>query len=433
MDPRTGSTLWCGPARPQSKRCPSTRFPRVISSPGYSRSWMTNHPRFLNDKPRDLSEDGYIQPPTVTIDPIDGRVVNDQGDSRVRVRLRDPDYPRESVSEVRLYHDGKRVPPERMKADPADPVFDYEVRLLPGENSFQAVGVGPGGVEGRTATATFTAATRAASRPLMQVVSIGINDYWPGGNLDHGRNDATTVVSTFRDRGRRLFQEVGAITLLDSSASATAIEERISRHAPAPQDVFVVFFAGHGYALKTDEGWEWYLIPFSRVWERRPLVREDITRYGIPSRDLMRFLTAIPAKKIFLILDSCRSGAVVEAMQGRAFDDAVGRKALRRIARMGGIHVLAASRADEDAIELQTISHGALTFLLLEGIRGKADVNRDQKVTVREVVGYATREMPLLSQRLVSETISQMPVGYSRGADFALAGEPISGSPRQKR
>ena len=68
--------------------------------------------------------------------------------------------------------------------------------------------------------------------------------------------------------------------------------------------------------------------------------------------------------------------------------------------------------------------HGALTFLLIEGMRGKADLNRDQQVTVREIVGYVTREMPLLSQRLVSETISQMPVGYSRGADFALAGEP---------
>ena len=57
-------------------------------------------------------------------------------------------------------------------------------------------------------------------------------------------------------------------------------------------------------------------------------------------------------------------------------------------------------------------------------MRGKADVNRDRQVTVQEIVGYATREMPLLSQRLVSETISQMPVAYSRGADFALARDP---------
>ena len=221
-----------------------------------------------------------------------------------------------------------------------------------------------------------------------------------------------------------MFQEVDAVALLDSSASATAIQNNIVRRSPAPQDVLVLFFAGHGKALKNKDGWEWYLMPFSHVWERRFLVDEDISRYGIPSRELMRLLTTIPAMKIFLILDSCRTGTVVEAMEGHAFDDAVGRKALRRIARVGGIHVLAASRADEDAVELPEVSHGALTFLLLEGMRGKADVNRDRQVTVREIVGYATREMPLLSQRLVSETISQMPVAYSRGADFTLARDP---------
>ena len=422
--PQSGvdALVWAGETAAQT--LPVDAFSEGYFEPGLLAKLDDEAPRFLNEQPRDLSEDGYILPPAVSIDPVDGQLVNDQGDSRVRVRLEDPNYPKESVSEVRLYHNGKLVPQDHMKADAAEAVFDYEVRLLSGQNSFTAVGAGPGGVEGRTATATFTVPTQERPQSRMQVVSIGINDYWPGGDLYHGRNDAKAVVSTFRDLGSRLFQEVGAVTLLDSSANAKAIEDHISRHSPAPRDVLVVFFAGHGYALKKKDGWEWYLIPYSRVWERRPLVREDISRYGIPSRELMRFLTTIPATKIFLILDSCRSGAVVEAMEGRAFDDAVGRKALRRIARVGGIHVLAASRANEDAIELQTVPHGALTFLLIEGMRGKADLNRDQKVTVREIVGYATREMPLLSQRLVSETISQMPVGYSRGADFALAGVP---------
>ena len=153
---------------------------------------------------------------------------------------------------------------------------------------------------------------------------------------------------------------------------------------------------------------------------------EMIRRHGISSRRLMRLLTKTQAQRVFLILDSCRSGAVVDAVSsstGRALDDAVGQKTLRRIARVGGIHILAASRADEDAIELLSVPHGALTYLILEGIRGAADENRKPKrFSVGEIIRYATREMPLLSQRLVKETISQKPVGYSRGADFALAG-----------
>ena len=93
----------------------------------------------------------------------------------------------------------------------------------------------------------------------------------------------------------------------------------------------------------------------------------------------MVLLTKTEAQRVFLILDSCQSGAVVEAVRDlaapepRLMDDAVAQKALRRIARVGGIHVLAASRAHEPATELQLERNGALTYLVLEGIHGRAD------------------------------------------------------------
>ena len=252
--PQSGvdALVWAGETAAQT--LPVDAFSESYFEPGLLAKLDEDAPRFLNEQPRDLSEDGYILPPAVSIDPVDSQVVNDQGDSRVRVRLEDPDYPRESVSEVRLYHNGKLVPPDRMKADAAETVFDFEVRLLSGQNSFTAVGVGPGGVEGRTATATFTVPTQERPQPRMQVLSIGINDYWPGGDLDYGLKDARAVVSTFRDHGSRLFQEVAAVTLLDSSANAKAIEDRISRHSPAPRDVLVVFFRGP-WLRSEEEGW----------------------------------------------------------------------------------------------------------------------------------------------------------------------------------
>ena len=136
----------------------------------------------------------------------------------------------------------------------------------------------------------------------------------------------------------------------------------------------------------------------------------------------MNLLTKTEAQRVFLILDSCQSGAVVEMVQT---DDAVAQKTLRRLARVGGIHVLAASRAHELATELQLAPNGALTYLVLEAIQGKADGavdgRIDDRVSVREIVEYATREMPNLAARLEQEPISQKPVGYSRGADFVLA------------
>ena len=432
--PQSGvdALLWAGETAAQT--LPVDAFSESYFEPGLLAKLDEDAPRFLNEQPRDMSEDGYLAPPAVSIEPIDSRPVDADGQVLVRVRLDDPDYPPDAVSEVRLYHNGKLVP--GTVRDSEDRIFEYAVRMLPGENTFRAVGVGPDGVEGPPATATRTVAVPEPRRPRMQVVAVGINDYiLPAMELLSARNDAEAIVSALRERGSRQFDAVKATTLLDSLASAPAIVENIARGIlPAkdvlPQDVLVVYFAAHGYAVQEGDGWEWYLLPYTDAWREMSTAstaqgEATIRRHGISSRKLMTALTATKAHHVFLILDSCYSGAVVEAVEtpeGRAFDDAVGQKALRRLARVGGIHILAAARADEVAFELDAVPHGALTYLVLEGIRGAANKDGDQTISVQEIIGYAAREMPLLSRRLEQGSISQKPVGYSRGVDFVLAG-----------
>ena len=92
---------------------------------------------------------------------------------------------------------------------------------------------------------------------------------------------------------------------------------------------------------------------------------------------------------------------------------------------MGGIHVLAASQAQEKAKELMAAEHGALTYLVLESLQGEADGAddgaSDGQVSVREIVDYASREMPTLGDRLGQYALKQRPMGYSRGVDFSVA------------
>ena len=414
---------WAGDTAAET--LPVDAFSESWFEPGLLAKLDDDVPRFLNDDAANLSEDGYVLPPGVSIDLIDGRAVDGDGRVPVKVRLDQPDYPLEAVLEVRLYHNGKLVPQDRTRDTPGEGVFEYLVRLLPGENVFHAIGVSSGGIEGQPSAQVAVAGPDPdRDRAQMQVISIGINDYVrPTWELSYGRNDARTVAETLRERGNPLFENITAVTLLDSDANATAIKGRIAWETPSARDVLVVYFSGHGVALQEAGNWEWYLLPFTQAWNVGGDVTASMVRqHGVSSRDLMRLLTATQAKRVFLILDSCRSGAVADALGKGMFDEAVGQKALRRIARVGGIHVLAASRGNEDAVELVSRPHGALTYLLLEGVRGGADNNSDGQVSVREIVDYVTREMPLLSRRLVAETISQLPVGYSRGVDFALVG-----------
>ena len=417
---------WAGDT--DAETFPVDAFSESYFEPGLLAKLDDPAPTFLNEDVGDLPEEGYLRPPVVDIDPIDVEVRDGEGRVSVTVRL-EAGYPPELLSGTRLYQNGKLVGQATPRAGEA--VVRYRVRLSPGENRFRAIGVGPGGVEGRPATAEARI-DAVPSPPDMRLVSIGINDYVrPAWELFYARNDAEAIVSALRDQGGRLFEDVRAATLLDSSADRQAIEERIRGKSSSPRDVLVVYFSGHGYALQEEHGWEWYLLPFTREWKDKTASRaehdEKVRRYGLSSRRLMELLTTTEAQRVLLVLDSCQSGAMVQAFRtlsasgNRVVDDAVAQKALRRIARVGGIHVLAASRAHETATELQLAPHGALTYLVLEGIQGSADGDGDREIRVSEIVDYATAEMPKLARRLVQEPISQKPVGYSRGEDFPLA------------
>ena len=385
----------------------------------------------LNETAADLPESGYVRPPAVTIE-LGGR----DSAGRLSVTLGiEPGYPARHVAGLRLYRNGKLV----LDAE-GESTLEAAIALVPGENLVRAVAVGRGGIEGPPAERTVTG-PGAPDRPNLNVVAIGINDYAnPAWELFYPRNDAQTMVSLLRESGARLhgrakglaFNEVRARMLLDSEAGKEAIETVLPQSSSAASDILVVYFAGHGYALREEDGWDWYLLPWTREWRRRAgstaAFDNLIRRHGLSARRLMELLTQTAAERVFLVLDSCYSGAVVEAVEGMTAsgpqmgDDAASRKALRRIARVGGLHVLAASRAHETAAELQLEPHGALTWLVLDGMKGPADTDGNRNVSAREVIRYATAEMPNLADRLSQEPISQKPVGYSRGADFPIAG-----------
>ena len=411
--------VWAGDTAAQT--LPVDAFSERYYEPGLLAKLDDAAPAWLNENVDDLSETGYIAPPAVSIDPIDAAARDSAGRITVTVRI-EPGYDPESVAEIRLYRNGKLAG----RGGGGAAAAAFPVAPLPGENRFRAVGVGPEGIEGPPAMAVAAIAAPAPRRPEMRVVAAGVNDYTvPAYTLRYSRNDAEAVAALLRERAGSLFGAVEVATLLDSSATGAGIRERVLRAPADSRDVLIVYLAGHGVALPEKDGKEWYFLPFAEGWgEDIPPTRELVRRYGLSSRELMALLTGTPAQRVFLVLDSCHSGALVDAFasgHGDSFDDAAGQKALRRMARVGGIHVLAAARANEEAAEAHSVAHGALTWLVLEGMRGRADDDGDGAVSVREVIAYAGRTLPFLPERLKENIISHKPVGYSRGEDFAIA------------
>ncbi len=67
---------------------------------------------------------------------------------------------------------------------------------------------------------------------------------------------------------------------------------------------------------------------------------------------------------------------------------------LDRITIGKGKIILTASGANEVSEEDEKLEHGVFTYYLLEGLRGKADIDGDGLVTVDEAYRYVSKRVP---------------------------------------
>ncbi len=376
----------------------------------------------LTSDSRNLME-GFSRPPTVSMD-----LGAPDRNAAVAVTVRtESDYPRDRIRSIRLYHNGKLV----AQAD-GQGRLSSRIGLVSGSNEFRAMAVTQNGVEGQQAVRSLQHAAPADPTADLHVVAIGIDNYGvPPWKLFYATKDAETFTKTIRQRsgkvltgtGEPAYRNVHVHTVLEGSADRNAISSVLRNLKTDPEDVLVVLFSGHGQALRQGKGngWEWYMMPYSDEWQNgtsEERLNQLIRKHALSSRELMTLLTSgIKARRVFVVLDACFSGAALQA-----FDDSRTQKTLRQMARVGGVHVIAASQADEKAKELIHEEHGVLTYILLQGMSGAADSNVDRQVSVREIVDYSMNELVRFTRKHYRHSITQRPVAYSRGKAFGLVG-----------
>jgi len=81
------------------------------------------------------------------------------------------------------------------------------------------------------------------------------------------------------------------------------------------------------------------------------------------------------------------------------------------------IVVISATDSSSFAQELPELKHGVFTYALLEGMKGKADFNRDKHIKIYEINAYLSNQIEYLTEG------GQVPVLHAPGGfkDFVFA------------
>ncbi|WP_269539446.1 caspase family protein [Cerasicoccus fimbriatus] len=324
------------------------------------------------------------------------------------------------LTTVQLYQNDKLV----KEFDPkARDLFyeEFELPLLPGENQLQLIATNADGIASTPAVATVTPPQsaneaieeRSAERTLHLLV-VGVNEYKNSKyNLNYALPDAEAMLEQIRNASGDLYDniEVYSVFNLDATSAGIIDEFEKVRANAQPQDVFIFYFAGHG--VMSTELEQFYIVPsdVTQIYG----AADSLEANGISSRQLRALAETVRAQKQVFILDACNSGGALEAFSERGASQ---EKAIAQLARATGTHWITASSSSQFATEFAELGHGAFTYVLLQGLNGKADAG-DQRVTINELKAYLESELPRISKEYKGSP--QYPTSYGYGRDFPIS------------
>ena len=226
---------------------------------------------------------------------------------------------------------------------------------------------------------------------------VGINKYEDAeiNPLRYAVNDAKALYQVLTDEnlGRFLPERVKLLTtdatdkrLLPTKANILYYLNVWLAQNVKPEDTVLLFFSGHGFI---DSGRK-YLLPTDTDTFYVPA-------YAIDNQEFIDGIDRLQSEKIITLLDSCHSGGV--SRSGKGIGDMLPDNFYEEFEKATGRVTLASCSGEEQSFEWPEKQHGVFTYYLLEGMRGAANMHRDQAVTFDEVVNYVGKNVSEWAQK----------------------------------
>ena len=238
---------------------------------------------------------------------------------------------------------------------------------------------------------------------VLRALIIGIDSFQDNKirKLNFCRKDAEAMRDLLSDRRYSPSAYVRVHYLLGEEATRERVRTALERlgDRAAPVDTVIVYFASHG--IQQDGGQAFWVLHNSKV-DRVSYGNEEIrivpqTALGQP--EIHRLLNRIKARRIVVLVDSCFSAAtVISYPRGKDFKSPKAKNPFDGFKGAGRV-VITASGGTQNAAELPQLGHGAFTYFLLEGLKGKADSNMDNVVELWEIWQYLDKKVTDAARR----------------------------------
>ena len=230
--------------------------------------------------------------------------------------------------------------------------------------------------------------TKVKSRKLSNKVAliIGVQNYSSAPKATFAASDA----KWFYEYAKNVFgvSENNIKKLVNKDASFIQTQKVISKWLPskikANQTELIVFFAGHG--LSTPDGKELYLLVHDSDTDL-------LSRTAISRSELFNDIVKLKPKSVTLFFDTCYSGSsrddeslLVAARPIRILPSEVSN-------RPDNFTIFSAAKNEQISSGFKEARHGIFSYYLMKGLEGKADSNKDKKITNGELHVYMDKHV----------------------------------------
>ena len=323
------------------------------------------------------------------------------------------------IGDIRLYHndslialDDGKTSKDKLKAGSF--IKKFRVKLQNGKNNFEAIAFNNDNtMQSNRSEKIIKYVSRAVKKPSLYALVIGINEYQNRNlNLQYAVPDALLFSNTLNKIAKPLFKkiEIKLLTKKEVTTSEAIVKSFLSFTDFNPEDLFVFYIASHG----TISDGEFFLITSNVGSVSTKKLKED----ALSQNYIKKLIANIPTSKKLIVLDTCNSQALGEDIQLTLMTRGLSQDtAIKILSRSVGVTILCSAKSDQEAIEGYK-NHGLFTYVLSDGMQGKADYDRDGFIKTLELADYLDTVVPVLAEKIFK--MAQYPIVSPIGQGFPI-------------